>query len=1470
MIVGVALAVSAGASGNDETPSLAAGLVGRYYVGEPAERAPALERVDPTLAFDWSDGSPDERLPPGPFTVVWTGFLRLDDDGDVRFSSRGNGRLRVWIAERIAYDSTSPSDARTVTLEYGEHALRVEYRAPATGAAVQLLWESDFFAPEPIGARWLFHRGGSAAEEPPYDRGRRLFDRYGCDRCHGRDEANVAARLFGARRPGPPLVRSARIVPDYLARWLRDPRAIRPGTPMPALGGTSEEIATAAASIAAFLASSAAPEPARDEVDDTGAIDAGPNAERGRVRFHELGCVACHAPDSPLAKTERRAPTLADVGSKWPREAITDFLLAPLRSHPEGLMPDFGLDRRVAEDLTAYLAGFRLDARSSSDDSEPLQSDAAAIAAGRGLVERLGCGACHELPATSPPTSSSPPVAPSLAELSSTVRAGESDELASRGCLRSNRAADKPSGPRAAPPFFAFDRLDRQALVAFLGQRPRSPTIASRELARRAFDEQLGCRECHTRDGTGREQLATSAESFCAKRKDADPARMTPPDLDGIGARLRRESLVEMIRGDAPRARPWLSVSMPRFALSQREVAALADWLETTDRIPRLRAPRAQRPPTDLTATGWQLVGGSGFSCVTCHHLGGRTPTGESHAPELTLASRRVSRAWFHRYLDAPSRRVADVTMPAFVFPVAGVLDGDLFAQKEAVWQFLKHTPADKLGDLVASESSTVRVAGRRPRVVQGRVLGFANVTRGIAIGLPNRTSVLFDYERMTWKASWTGGFLERTGRHGAQQWWDPAGEPVWVDRRGVPPILFRHRESGEWLAPASWRKRFGFLDRVTIVGRAVRLEYRLRAPGAPTGTHEARAWIDVDELVEPNPPGAVGFTRTVRVRSVPQEYDIVLGVGVGASHDAATTQVTPSASDNDAWHDLPALAFRGADRRRREIRVTSNQRARWIAPPDAIVSPVEQPFTDDPMDPATRYPPESLPGAGLASVLVENPGAASLEVVWQHAVAPPGPPATHRPPRRWAGPPVREPLQDLDAPRYAHETIAPSVLAESRRPAVPPGFRIERLPLPDDFLVCALTFWKGRFLVGGYDGELRIADDTDGDGSPDRYRHFGGTLQQENNLRVFDGEIYATSPGAVYRIRDLDGDEIADSYELLSSLWDWSGHQNDWFNGLTRDREGNLYGANSTAFIYRPGGKPPGYYLRGDVLKITPDGRTIRCGTGTRFQFGWAQSAAGHMYFNINQGHYNYTNGIHLVIDGAHYGFLEPDLSKVQKPVIRAPYPWCKSLTGMAFAESPVPFGPFQGQGFSGDYNTNQVIRWTDYAVGEDRQGTCYPFLTGTDAGPTEIAFGPDGALYVGFMCDQGWYGGRARGGIYRVTYEGPPTVAVREARVERDGFRLEFTVALDPDSVSPDACRSVHRWWHENKGAYASPEIAHEDVPVQDVTLSADGRSLRLNVDVTLVPRLYRIRLRGLRARDGRPLPDEPVFLTVHDLPR
>jgi len=1534
---------------------MAAGLIAQYFAG--TERSPACTRVDSEIALDWSGGMPDDRLPPGPFSVQWQGQVRVQRDGHYRFSLDGSGKGRVWVDEQLVHSSNDDGTARwpvsrpshrgrpkvstasrrppvvvtagsetlaepsetpfderssdTIELDLGYHAIRVEYSGDE-GAAVRLVWDSDHFTPEVINACRLVHDAaneGPVAMELLYDAGRAVFDRYGCARCH------TTPGVLNDRRPGPPLSLTAEIKPGYLNRWLADPQALRPGTPMPEISMTAKDTKQTVAAIAAYLrtvdddkSQGATPHwpeltkarrvrffpgepqqpfdragmmrgagrwgvppqppvslpPIPSDVDVLSGADRDKQVARGRERFVELGCGACHAPEAPNDIDPSLAPSLADVGAKWPEARLRQFVTSPTDLHPEGGMPDFAIRPIDAARLAGYLSTF-----GGADKSTPAPTskkkadapDAQLVARGKQLVEQHGCAACHDLPGVKLPVDFAAPLDP--------------DSSLASGCLAVNGTT---SGERS-PPHFNLPLADRVALVEFLVRRPMNPTIvAASERTARIVRDTLQCFRCHVRNGTGGEGMSRAVRRRLEEEATLDQVALTPPEISGVGARLRHDWLLKTLAGDPPSPRPWMKVRMPRFAISQEQREAIADYLASADAIPGLKAARPHGLPAALEPTAGALLSPSGFSCINCHYIGSIPSPSETSAPDLTMITHRVGRDWFHRWVSNPARIIPSTPMPAFNIPATEIAGEDLLVQKEAVWQFLKHADNRSIRKTLAEGTTAVEVAGLRPAVVQGRVEGFAPVVRGIALGFKNGNSVLFDFERVAWRGHWKGGFLNEAGRHGAQHWWETVGEPIWATHDGAPPVLYRDRATGDWIGSALWRQRFGFVDRVTLVGRAVRIEYRLRVPGERTGTHEPESWVRVVELVEPNPAGdaADGLTRSLEISGVPDGYDVIVQRSLGGFDGQVTLGDTPwddlpQNDDGPTIAEKPTLVAKAATGRRWVTRLAGDTSARWTHPPESITYPVEQPFSDDlPMDPKKRFDSFVVPGAGRLAVTAANPGPRHpVKLVWQTAEVADGTTLEEGPPRLWPNPAEHSVLQDPEKPHYVSYPEEVERLGQSLPLRVPPGFKVERLPLEEEFLVCSLDFYRGKLLLGGYDGQLRIADDTNDDGLEDSYRYFGGTLQQVTNLRVYDGQIYVTSPGALYRIHDTNGDEVADSYELLSSLWDCSAHQNDFFFGLVRDRAGNIYGANSTPFIYRPDGKPPGYYLRGDVLKITPDGRTLKVGTGTRFQFGWAEDRQGRLYFNINQGHYNYTNGIHLVKEGAHYGFLEPDLSKVQAPVVRAPYPWCKSLNGMDIAESRVPFGPFHGQGFSADYNTNQVIRWTDYDLGTASQGACYPFFTGTDAGPTEIRFGPDGSLYVAFMCDQGWYGGRARSGIYKVSYVGPPPFAIWEARPTADGFVIEMTGQVDPASVTLDVCPKVHRWWHENKGDYASPEIAHEDVAVRKLTLGYDGKTLILVTDPHVTPRLYRLELKGLRAADGRELADGLVFLTVHWLP-
>lgn len=71
--------------------------------------------------------------------------------------------------------------------------------------------------------------------------GRSLFLAKGCIVCHQNDRISTAGRDFVQVPVGPNLTNLS-IDPEYLRRWLKDPSVVKPGTEMPTLGLSDEEI----------------------------------------------------------------------------------------------------------------------------------------------------------------------------------------------------------------------------------------------------------------------------------------------------------------------------------------------------------------------------------------------------------------------------------------------------------------------------------------------------------------------------------------------------------------------------------------------------------------------------------------------------------------------------------------------------------------------------------------------------------------------------------------------------------------------------------------------------------------------------------------------------------------------------------------------------------------------------------------------------------------------------------------------------------------------------------------------------------------------------------------------------------------------------------------------------------------------------------------------------------------------------
>ena len=119
------------------------GVKGDYYLGKNFETF-VFTRTDPSLEFDWADGTPDPRLPVDNFSVRWTGFIVAPVSGDYDLITRSDDGIRLYVDGVLMIDNWTNHgeswDYAAVTLTANQPVPFVMEYYEATGDAMARLW----------------------------------------------------------------------------------------------------------------------------------------------------------------------------------------------------------------------------------------------------------------------------------------------------------------------------------------------------------------------------------------------------------------------------------------------------------------------------------------------------------------------------------------------------------------------------------------------------------------------------------------------------------------------------------------------------------------------------------------------------------------------------------------------------------------------------------------------------------------------------------------------------------------------------------------------------------------------------------------------------------------------------------------------------------------------------------------------------------------------------------------------------------------------------------------------------------------------------------------------------------------------------------------------------------------------------------------------------------------------------------
>lgn len=434
-----------------------------------------------------------------------------------------------------------------------------------------------------------------------------------------------------------------------------------------------------------------------------------------------------------------------------------------------------------------------------------------------------------------------------------------------------------------------------------------------------------------------------------------------------------------------------------------------------------------------------------------------------------------------------------------------------------------------------------------------------------------------------------------------------------------------------------------------------------------------------------------------------------------------------------------------------------------------------------------------------------------------------------------------------------------------------------------------------GRLAAGTRKGDIYLVKGAL-DSPPKPEFHLFATGQDEVfSLAWRDGAMLATTWGEVMRIRDTDGDEVADRYDSLTNDWGYAeGHE--FAFGSKPDAEGNIWVTLGLSGSYESHN-----LFRGWALKVTPEGKMIPVCSGLRSPGGVAANAQGAMFVTESQGPWNGCCSLkHLKLGGflghpASYNWypfapnvkapdVEPQTNSrmaVEKrrvkelvpPAVKFPYiKMGRSISGFRLAQTCGKFGPFDGQLFLADYSLSIIVRVTTEEVNGVWQGACYPFREGLATGLMNVEFTPRGQLIAGgFTTSRQWpVRGTEPFALQRIDWNGMTPFEVKVINIQKDGFRISFTKPVDPKIAAMTESYAISTYTHIYHGAYGSPEVDQTTPRILSATPAADGLSVTLRLGKITEDHIHDFDFSKITSTQNEPLLHRKAFYTVNEIPK
>ena len=419
-------------------------------------------------------------------------------------------------------------------------------------------------------------------------------------------------------------------------------------------------------------------------------------------------------------------------------------------------------------------------------------------------------------------------------------------------------------------------------------------------------------------------------------------------------------------------------------------------------------------------------------------------------------------------------------------------------------------------------------------------------------------------------------------------------------------------------------------------------------------------------------------------------------------------------------------------------------------------------------------------------------------------------------------------------------------------------------------------------------------------DGRPSQYRLFAQGLHEPLGLAYYKGDLYVAQRPQLTRLRDKNNDGIADEYKTIYTF-EITGNYHEYAYGPVVDKDGNMYVTLNLGWFrdVKGGYMESRVKWRGWMLQISPEGKATPFAAGLRSPAALTMDKDGHIFYAENQGAWVGSGHITEVKKGDFLGHPSslvwsglaespvklkvediPDsgkpefevakqISGLKTPSVWIPHAIMGVSTSAILINDHGQIGPFEGQFFVGDQGQSLVNRVYLEKVKGVYQGAVFPFRKGFSSGVLRLCWGSDGSMFVG-MTARGWgSGGGELFGLQRLVWNGKMPFEIKSIHAEPDGFELEFTQPVDKKTAKAVATYQVRSFTYEYHRRYGSPIINDTSCSLKAISISPDGRKVRLVLDKIREGYIHEINAAGVRSAGRQRLLHSSGYYTLNRIP-